>query len=268
MLVIGGTVFAAASIARSSAEAAARQQRASQLMLTGMLNQETGARGYFETFNPVFLQPYRAGTAAFAQALAESRRYAGGDSTLQRALNDEAQRSAKWHADTQAQMKARQSVDRSPTAGQALAGKATMDGFRSANVAYDARLAAQRNAALSAQTWFAVGLAAALSLGLVCLGSLLVRRAARRDRTRIKRQRELRELLQVSQSETESRLLLVRHIELTVPRSAAIVFNRNNSDDRLEPVMGESVEGTALRGVQLEQLTLAKRPCCRVRCEV
>jgi hypothetical protein len=41
------------------------------------------------------------------------------------------------------------------------------------------------------------------------------------------------------------------------------VFNRNNSDDRLEPVMGESVEGTALRGVQLEQLT--PRSCMAVR---
>jgi hypothetical protein len=50
---------------------------------------------------------------------------------------------------------------------------------------------------------------------------------------RFKRQRELRDLLQVSESENESRLLLVRHIERIVPGSAAAVFNRNNSNDRL-----------------------------------
>jgi hypothetical protein len=47
VLVIGGTVFTAATIARRSALDAARQQSASELMMTAMLNQETGARGYF-----------------------------------------------------------------------------------------------------------------------------------------------------------------------------------------------------------------------------
>jgi diguanylate cyclase (GGDEF)-like protein len=261
--LIGGTVLAAATIARNSAVDAARQQGASELMLTAMLNQETGARGFFQTFDPVFLQPYRAGTAAFAQALSESRRYAGGDSALQRALSDEAQRSARWHADAQGQIDRLQSVDKSPTVGQALAGKATMDGFRAANASYDVQLAVQRDAALSAQTWFAVALAAALALALVYVGSLLVRRAARRERKRITRQRELRELLQVSESENESRLLLVRHIERTVPGSAAAVFNRNNSDDRLEPVIGEQFAQTPLRGVELEQLK--PRSCMAVR---
>jgi diguanylate cyclase (GGDEF)-like protein len=263
VLLIGGAVFGAATIARNSAIEAARQQRASQLMLTAMLNQETGARGYFQTFDPVFLQPYYAGTSAFRQALAESRRYAGGDSGLQRALSDEARRSARWHAGTQAQIEALQRVDRHPTVTQALVDKATMDGFRAANVAYDGQLTAQRNAALSAQTWFAVGFGAVLSLALVGIGSLLVRRSARRERRRIRSQRELRELLQVSESETESRLLLVRHIERTVSGSAAAVFNRNNSDDRLEPVLGDRYQETPLRDLELEQLK--PRSCMAVR---
>ena len=71
----------------------------------------------------MFLAPYRAGTTAFGQALSESRRYAGGDSVLQNALSNEAQRSATWHADTQAQINRLQSADRSPPDSQALAGK-------------------------------------------------------------------------------------------------------------------------------------------------
>lgn len=263
MLLIGGAVFGAATIAHNGAIDAARQQSASELMLTSMLNQETGARGYFQTFDPIFLRPYYAGASAFGQALAQSRRYAGGDSGLQRALGDEARRSARWHAGTQAQIEGLQTVDRYPTVAQALADKATMDGFRAANLAYDGQLTARRNAALSAQTWFAVALGAVLSLALVGIGSLLVRRYARRERRRIRSQRELRELLQVSESETESRLLLVRHIERTVSGSAAAVFNRNNSDDRLEPVMGDRYQETPLRGLELE--LLKPRSCMAVR---
>jgi diguanylate cyclase (GGDEF)-like protein len=263
VLLIAGAVFAAATFARNSAIKSARQQTASQLMLTAMLNEETGARGYFETHDTIFLQPFTLGTSAFPQALAESRGYARGDSALQRALSDEAQRAAQWHAATQAQIDRLQRVGRAPTVRQALAGKAMMDGIRAANASYNAQLTERRDAALSTETWEAVGLAALLSLALVYVGSLLVRRAARAERKRINRQRELRELLQVSDSENESRLLLVRHIERILPGSAAAVFNRNNSDDRLEPVIGERFEETPLRGVVLAQLK--PRSCMAVR---
>ena len=138
VVLIGGTVFAAARIARDSAVNAARQQTASELMVTAMLDQETGARGYFETHDEIFLQPYTLGTSAFAQALSESRSYAAGDLVLQRALRGEARLSAQWHAATQAQIDRLQSAGRAPTLAQALAGKATMDEFRAANTAYDA----------------------------------------------------------------------------------------------------------------------------------
>jgi diguanylate cyclase (GGDEF)-like protein len=253
VLVIGGTVFAAATLARHNAVASADQQSESDLMLTAMLNQETGARGYFQTFDPAFLAPYHAGESSFTSALAASRRYADGDSALQRDLSAEAQRSARWYAATQAQINQLQSVDKSPSVSQALASKASMDGFRAANAAYNAHLIERRDATLSAQTWFAVGLAAALSLGLVFAGTLLVRRAEVRERKRVKREGELRELLQASRSENESRLLLVRQIERSLPGSAAAVFNRNNSNNRLEPTIGKGFADSALRGV--EQLT-------------
>jgi diguanylate cyclase (GGDEF)-like protein len=263
VLLIGGTVFAAASIARGSAIHAARQQTASELMLTAMLNQETGARGYFETHDPVFLQPYHAGTSAFTQALSQSRRLAGGDTTLQRSLSDQAQRSARWHTAAQAEIDRLRNGDEPPTDAQALAGKATMDGFRAVKAKYDTQLRTERNAALSAQTWLAVGLAAVLSLVLVYSGSVLVRRAAKRERKRINGQRELRGLLQVSESENESRLLLIRHIERIVAGSAAAMFNRNNSDDRLEPVISDRFAETPLGEVELTQLT--PRSCMAVR---
>jgi diguanylate cyclase (GGDEF)-like protein len=263
VLLIGGTVFAAATIARNSAVGAARQQTASELMLTAILNEETGARGYFQTRDSIFLQPYAEGTSAFERALLESRTGARGDPALQQALRDEAQIAAQWHAVAQAEIARLQTFGKAPTLSESLAEKATMDGFRAANAAYDEQLTERRDSGLATQTWGAVGLAALLSLALVYVGGLFVRRAARSERQRSTRQRELRELLQVSESENESRMLLIRHIERTVPGSAAAVFNRNNSDDRLEPVVGERFEETALAGVQLEQLT--PRSCMAVR---
>jgi diguanylate cyclase (GGDEF)-like protein len=263
VLLIGATVFAAATIARNSAMRAARQQTASESMLTAMLNQETGARGYFETHDPFFLQPYRAGTSAFTQALSQSRGLAGGDMTLQRSLLDQAQRSGRWHTAAQAQIDRLRNAGDAPTDRQALAEKATMDGFRAANARYDMQLRSERDAALSAQTWLAVGLAAVLSLVLVYSGSVLVRRAAKRERKRMNGVRELRGLLQVSESENESRLLLIRHIERIMVGSAAAVFNRNNSDDRLEPVISDRFAETPLGEIKRTQLT--PRSCMAVR---
>jgi diguanylate cyclase (GGDEF)-like protein len=263
LLLIGGTVFGAATIARHSDEHAAQQQSASEHMLTAMINQETGARGYFETRDSVFLQPYAQGTSSFGQALAESRSLDGTDPVLHQALIDQSQLSTRWRAATQAEIDRLQRTGTPPTDSQALASKATMDEFRAANTSYNAQLTEQRDAALSSQSWFAVGLAAALAIALLLAGTTLVRRAARRAGRHLGRQRELRELLQVSESERESRLLLIRHIERTVPGCAAAVFNRNNSDDRLEPVINDDPDNSPLRGIALEQLK--PRSCMAVR---
>lgn len=263
VLLIGGAVFAAATLARSSAEHAAEQKNASEQMLTAMLNQETGARGYFETRARAFLQPLTQGASSFPQALSRSRSLAGADPALQLTLNDEAQRSATWLAATQAQITRLQSSGIRPTVGKALTDKATMDRFRAANAAFDAQLRQRRAAALSTQTWIAVALALILSLGLVAAAAAVMRRVAGRERKRVRRQSELRDLLQVSESETESRRLLIGHIERIVPGSAAAVFNRNNSDNRLEPVIGDNAENTALSGMKFDELR--PRSCLAVR---
>ena len=47
-------------------------------------------------------------------------------------------------------------------------------------------------------------------------------------------QGEFTDALQVSETEEESYGLLKRHLERSIPRSAVVVLNRNNSADRLE----------------------------------
>ncbi len=263
VLVIGGAVFSAATLASNSAERIAQQRNASEQMLTAMLNQETGARGYFETRARAFLQPFNLGARSFPAALSESRSLAGHDAVLQLSLSQQAQLSAAWQSAAQSQIRRLETAGLPPTVAQALAGKTTMDRFRTANTGFDVQLGERREQALAKQTWFAVGLATLLSLALVLGGIALARRLGRRERSRATGQRELRDLLQVSESETESQKLLIRHIERTVPGCAAAVFNRNNSDNRLEPTIGGDQESTALAGIELGELR--PRSCLAVR---
>jgi diguanylate cyclase (GGDEF)-like protein len=263
VVLIAGAVFAAGRIERDSAIHAGQEQEASQLLLTSMLDQETGARGYFETLDPVFLQPWYQGTAGFAAALAASRRLAGDDLALRQALADQAQRNSTWHAMTQAEIDRLRITGKPPTVAQALAGKAAVDQFRAMNAAFSMQLTQRRDSSVAVASWLAAGLVAALSVTLLLIGWLISRRGARRDRERRRGQRELNELLQVSTSEAESQLLLIRHVERIVAGAGAAILNRNNSDDRLELAAGQQLEQTPLHGIPTEQLR--PRSCMAVR---
>ncbi|MGD0455877.1 MAG: CHASE3 domain-containing protein, partial [Solirubrobacteraceae bacterium] len=78
--LIALAVFATANVQRSAALLSAREQAASQTMLTAMLDQETGARGFFQTEQQLFLAPWNQGTSAFASSIAELRSLVAGDS--------------------------------------------------------------------------------------------------------------------------------------------------------------------------------------------
>jgi diguanylate cyclase (GGDEF)-like protein len=66
------------------------------------------------------------------------------------------------------------------------------------------------------------------------LDEMVGRHAA--DRAYQTTQHEFIDALQVTESEGEAHELLKRHVERSPPGSAVVVLNRNNSDDRLEPV--------------------------------
>jgi hypothetical protein len=101
----------------------------------------------------------------------------------------------------------------------------------------DALLATQRSRQLTVATTVVIGVTIALVLLLAAIG-LLAWRLVRREDARERAQDELLELLHASESEGESRLLLIRHVERLVPQAGAIVLNRNASDDRLEVTRG------------------------------
>ena len=263
VVVIACAVFATATIERDSALHAYQQQAAGQRLLVAMLDEETGSRGYFETRQARFLAPWYRGQADFAAALSTSRRLAAGDAPLQDALSDQARQNAQWLTTASGDVQLMQLTGRRPTVSDEVGQKAMVDNFRELNQLFAVQLASRRDRSLSLATWLAVGDAAALSILLVVIGLLIVRRTGQRESMRLRRQQELRELLQVSASEEESQGLLIRHVERVVPGAGAAVFNRNNSEDRLEAALSEKAELTPLR--DLEVVGLRPRSCLAVR---
>ncbi|MFZ0041784.1 MAG: diguanylate cyclase [Solirubrobacteraceae bacterium] len=260
---IAAAVYVAARIERDSAIHASRQAEASQQLLTAMLDQETGARGYFETHRRPFLQPWYAGITEFAAAMDQSRHLIGGDPTLRRALAMQNQISVHWHADALAEIRRLAAGGPAPTVTLALADKATMDRFRAANAAYAKQLASRRDASLETASWRAAALVGALTVALMLIGVLSARRVLAREARAVERQRELHELLQVSASEDESRRLLISHVRRLAPSAGAAVLSRNNSDDRLEPMFAEDAEQTPLASIEIDQQR--PRACMAVR---
>jgi diguanylate cyclase (GGDEF)-like protein len=239
VVLLAGAVFATANVQRNAALLGARKQAASQRLLTAVLDQETGARGFFQTGQRVFLEPWTAGTSAFGSNLAQLRSLVAGDSGLQQSLTDQAQHVGAWHAATEAAIRTLERSGHTQSDASALTTKGLMDDFRASHSAFDVSLDQQRSRSLSVATVVAVAVALALAALLAGGGLLLTRRMSQREQARQRDQSELRELLQASESEEESRGLLIRHVEKVIPGAGAAVLNRNNSDDRLEITLSD-----------------------------
>src|SRR5581483_6891427 len=146
---------------------------------------------------------------------------------------------------------------------RALRRKSVMDRFRAVNSPFQTQIGDQGRSHLIGASWLDAGVAAALALAMAIGALLLLRRATRRAAARLREQAELRELLQASETEAESRTLLLRHIERALPQAQAAILNRNNSDDRLEPLLSPGAEDGLLAPVCGEQLR--PRSCLAVR---
>ena len=259
--LIALAVFATANVQRSAALLSAREQAASQTMLTAMLDQETGARGFFQTEQQLFLAPWNQGTSAFASSIAELRSLVAGDSALQRGIADQARSASAWHALAQAAILAVERTGHVQSDAQAVQAKGVMDGFRKANASFDASLSLKRTQSLSAATAVAVAVAIALAALLAGGGLLLTHRAARRERTRQDDQAEMRELMQASESEQQSHTLLIRYVEKLLPKVGAAVLGCNDRENRLEITAGG--RDSLVRDANTEQMR--SRSCMAVR---
>jgi diguanylate cyclase (GGDEF)-like protein len=263
VVLIACAAYGAGQLERNSAVTSAQRMQQSQDLLTAMLDEETGARGYFETGRRAFLAPWYGGETKFAGAVAGSRRLDAGDPQLGGNLDVQVAVADAWHAAVSAEIERQLAGGRRPRVDQALADKSLFDRFRGTNAAYLMRLVDRRDSSLATANWLAAGLIGVLTIVLVLIAVLAARRSVNRAAAHAGRQRELRELLQVSASQSESQKLLIRHVERIVPGSAAAVLDRKETDDRLEAVVGGDAAAGPLQGVQIERLR--RRSCMAVR---
>jgi diguanylate cyclase (GGDEF)-like protein len=256
-------LIAVPNVERSTAIQAGRQQAASARLLTAMLEQETGARGYLQTNDRAFLTSWNEGTKEFAALLIASRALAGGDPILSRSLDEQAQIGAAWHASTLAAVNRFATNGVPPTHAETVTGRSMMERFRAANATFEAELQKRGDRSLELARWLVVEITAGLVVLLTGGGMFLLRRITRIESARLRGQSDLRELLQAAQSEEEARTLLVRHVERIIPGSGAAVLNRNNSDDRLEPLLTPRAEETSMKDISTE--VLRPHSCLAVR---
>src|SRR4051812_43601547 len=242
ILVSGLAVWAPAAEQRASSERAYGLTRNAQAMLTSMLDQETGLRGYILTADRRFLAPYRSGRVGLSAAERALLAEAAGDPAITDAIASSAQIAASWQQEAQetVDVVARGGAGTRDTAA-ALKRKAIMDRFRAANGRVQTLIDARRRRALARSEVVPVVSILLLAAAGIGIGWALVVRPRRRAaaaralaRRYAAEQQEFTEALQMTGSEEEANELLERHLERSLPDSDALVLRRNNSDNRLE----------------------------------
>jgi diguanylate cyclase (GGDEF)-like protein len=242
ILVSGIAVWAPAAEQRSSSERSYALTRDAQRMLTAMLDQETGLRGYVLTADRRFLEPYRSGRAGVAAIERALLARTAGDLELTDAVATSAQIAASWQQEAEETVATvtRRGAGRANTAA-ALRRKAIMDRFRASNARLQTLVDVRRRHALARSEIVPVGAILLLAAAGIGIGWALVVRPRRRiaaeqqlARRYAAEQQEFTEALQMTGSEEEANELLERHLERSLPGSDALVLRRNNSDNRLE----------------------------------
>lgn len=227
--------------ARAATRAAERSAQAAELF-TGVLDQETGVRGFLLNGKDAFLDPFRLGQRKVTVARSALQRTAGEDVPTLRLLAAHGRDDDRWQALALRQIALKRAT---PSYGgdttEALKRKAIMDDIRAINDALTARLELRRETELSRaarRSNAAILVVLALFGGLALSVLRLESRRRRTDQEAQARYRgtqgEFTDVIQVVGSEPEAHGLLKRHLQLRIPGAVATVLTRNNSDNRLE----------------------------------
>jgi diguanylate cyclase (GGDEF)-like protein len=234
VFVIGGSVWLIAGQQRDAVIGMQAQLRASSDLLTSMLDQETGLRGYALTGRKSFLEPYDLGTVAFERALEQARAGRGRERVTAALLRDLTSTARQWQAN------ARTAVDqverRGPNAisiDDAEKRKALMDRFREQNAALRTHVEQRTQDGLKRARWIAFGFVMLFGGSVLSLGMVAVERQARRDGARRKHKSEFIEALQGADDELEAKELLRRRAERIAPGADAVVLTSNASGNSL-----------------------------------
>ncbi len=208
-----------------------------EAMLIAMLEQETALRGYLNLRDPALLAPYRRARHDFERAAiladrAERSDDGAGANDDEVALQDRFGQA--WHELADEDIGAA----RAPGAIQAEHAerrKELMERFRRANAAFLADERAEQRRSLAAAERLRVVLIVGVGLTFLGLGWLLFERHSGPRLRRRESRREFGEVMQVARTEREAYDVVRSELERSLRGASAVVLNRNNSANRLEP---------------------------------
>jgi diguanylate cyclase (GGDEF)-like protein len=262
VLVIGGSVWLIAGQQRDAVIGMQGQLRASSDLLTSMLDQETGVRGYALTGDKLFLAPYIAGQSGFDRALREAQAGPGREPATAKLVSDLNDTARQWQANARTAV---DQVDRRGTLAISLddvhARRALMDRIRRQDAALRRHVEARAQGELEHARWLAFGIVIVFSTTVLSLGLVALERQAARERVRSTERREYVEALQGAVDEPEAKELLRRRAERLTQGADAVVFTRNNSGNSLEA----STDPAAVPGLADALLDATPRSCLAIR---
>jgi diguanylate cyclase (GGDEF)-like protein len=259
--VLGVASYAIVSEQRSLLLRGQAQTASAGDLLTAMLDQETGVRGFDQTGSDEFLTPFHDGLRAFDAALAAARDRAD-DDIMRRQLDDQAATARRWQAlAEEAIVTVRRDGADSLTDAGIRERKALMDRFRRENSVFREHIRAEADVLLRQAQWTAIGSVVLIGTVLLGGGLLLIERGARRSAQRRRTEREFIETLQGADHEDEAQELLQRHVERSVPGAEAVVLRRNASGN----VLAASTDPAGVPGLAERLDGAAPRDCLAVR---
>jgi diguanylate cyclase (GGDEF)-like protein len=262
VLVIGASVWLIAGEQREAILGTQGQLRSSDELLTAMLDQETGLRGYALTGSRDFLEPYELGLSEFDSAHDQAVKAAKGDRTATELISTLTATAREWQAH------ARIAVDQVERTGPKAASvsdaqtrKTLMDHLRTQNAALRRHLERRTEAELQKARWIVFGFVLLFGGGILALGMIVVERQARRDRERARLRREYVEAMQGADDELEAKELLRRRAQRIVPTAEAVVLTRNASGNSLDA----STDPSAVEGLADALTHATPRSCLAIR---
>ena len=248
-LIVAGAVGGAAAVQRSTASTAAQRTQSADRLLTAMLDQETGLRGYLLTDRREFLAPYENGRLDYDRALAQARSRVTAGSPAARELARADRIARAWQALAENEVTQVQAGRSRVAIPAALQRKHAMDAFRAADAALLAKFDETRVTDERLAQWLSIGIALFVFLLVGGIGTWLISRRLRAEAALEAAERAFRDgqaefvgTLQSVDDEEEANLVLMRHLERWIPDREVTVLNRNNSDNRLEARAGAATE--------------------------
>jgi diguanylate cyclase (GGDEF)-like protein len=219
-------------------------------MLIAMLGQERALDAFLTTGRVAALKQYFTGEKVLTSELANARAFSSDEAEELVEISRQSNAFARWRVLARSQI-ASFEANRSETRLAAAETKrqVQLDEFVGANTAYLNRLDTVRKREERGAALLPVWLILGLSVLFAGVGSLFINHDRRVRTGQALREKEMRErelalsatqarfaeAMQVSESQGEAHSVLAQHLERTIPDSSAIVLNRNNSADRLEP---------------------------------